>query len=227
VFFFNDNVSQTTSSGVFELLHLLAMKKKNATGNSRNPLALLCFAAFAALCGCGNGVTTSADVIDIGVDITTTPSIPLVDNNLWVEVDFSNDPFWPEAQAPDNACPEEEYGVEEHPDGPWFEVYTEICAYITVEQPLLVDIPIGATVVVRIWHFSISEGDTAFHLVVGVGETPDIIWESEVPVPSGSGLLYDELVMETAYQAGAPVYFHLSNHGSNSWGFIEFSIKSD
>ncbi len=193
----------------------------------RNITAILVISGGFLWGGCGSGTGTTSDVSDPGDEVSSTISTPLVDNYLWTEVPYPEDPFWPEAEAPDNACPEENYAVEDHPDGAWFEVYTDTCAYLTVKQPLLQDVAVGATVVVRIWHFSISEGDTAFHLAVGLGETAHIIWEIDVPVPSGSGLLYDELIMETAFSAGEPVYFHLSNHGSNSWGFIEFSEKTE
>lgn len=162
----------------------------------------------------------SAPAADVG---PTTRS--LVDNHAWTLVPLDADPFVHKDTQGATHCGAGEVGVEELPDGPWFEVETSVCAYMTAQTPLLADMPVGGTIALRIWHFAATGAVGPFWIAVAVGEPPQTVFEATLEAPNTKGgLLHDTWTVEVAWPAGAPVYWHVSNHGSNTWGFIELSV---
>ncbi len=92
---------------------------------------------------------------------------------------------------------------------------------MTVSQPLARDVPAGALMSLRIWHFKISSWEGVFHLAYQIGADTPPEWELEKEVPAESSLITDEWVASRAYKTGEEVYFHLSNHGDNTWSLVE------
>ena len=147
----------------------------------------------------------------------------LVDNRFWVRVEGEQDP-WSESKPSDaEDCTDVDLDVEEQPDGTWFDVVTKGCGYVTVHQTLQHDIPKGAQMTVRIWHFKMSGWEGTFQLAYQIGMDGPPEWKVEKEVPSASGLIYEQWAATRDYQAGDDVYFNVSNHGENTWSLIEFS----
>jgi hypothetical protein len=167
--------------------------------------------------------TTSAD--GDSSEETRSEPVSLIDNWLWIQVSGDNDPFDHTRRAETTVCPEAELNVEQLPDGDWFDVITKNCAYVTVTQPLLADIPTGGTLKIRIWHFAITMGNGPFTLAIQIGKESEPLWTITKPFPSDSGLIFDEFTTQNDYTKGTPIYYHISNHGNNSWGLIEFSYN--
>jgi hypothetical protein len=75
---------------------------------------------------------------------------------------------------------------------------------------------------VRLWHFELSAPDPAqAHAVLLVDGLT--VLDERIPIPKPGGLMVHELRVERDIPAGAPVYFHLHNHGENSWALVELS----
>jgi hypothetical protein len=73
-----------------------------------------------------------------------------------------------------------------------------------------------------VWHFALHAGESAMaHVAVRIGE--QTLLDTTVPIPAAGGLLNIEEVAPESIPEGAPVYFHLHNHGDNSWSFVELS----
>ena len=171
---------------------------------------------------CSNGDAGDPSAVDAAPPGATTHA--LIDNYLWQITTPEEDPFYAEAGDKPEQCEVEDLTVEDFPDGPWFDVNTRGCAYLTVHQASLGPIPAGSTIALRIWHFAITVAQGPFYLAVSVGEPPEIVWETTVDAPTLSGaLLHDKWAAEKDYPTGTPIYWHLSNHGDNTWSFIEFS----
>jgi hypothetical protein len=49
------------------------------------------------------------------------------------------------------------------------------------------------------------------------------VLDERIPIPRPGGLIARQRTLERALPAGAPVYFHLHNHGANSWSLVEVS----
>ena len=75
----------------------------------------------------------------------------------------------------------------------------------------------------RIWHFKMSSWEGTFHLAYQIGFDQAPEWEVDKEVPSESGLIYEQWEASRDFKQGDDIYFHLSNHGENTWSLIELS----
>ena len=186
-------------------------------------LAFLILVTFAFAVGCQSTDSELQGGEDAGA---VEPSVyELVDNRYWLQVTGLDDP-WDGTKLPEaDACTELELDVEELADDIWFDITTKVCGYATVHQTLQHDVPKGALLTLRIWHFKMSSWEGTFHLAYQIGFDQSPEWETKKEVPSESGLIYEQWPASRDYKAGDDVYFHLSNHGENTWSLIEFSAS--
>ena len=186
-------------------------------------LAFFILVTFGFLVGCQSTDSELQGEEDAG---PVEPSVyELVDNRYWLQVAGLDDP-WDGTKLPEaETCTELELDVEELADDIWFDITTKVCGYATVHQTLQHDIPKGALLTVRIWHFKMSGWEGTFHLAYQIGFDQSPEWEMKKEVPSESGLIYEQWPASRDYKAGDDVYFHLSNHGENTWSLIEFSAS--
>lgn len=116
----------------------------------------------------------------------------------------------------------EEFGV--------FEVRTEECNYLHAEQDVLIDVREGDGLRVRLWWQNLiasepSEGHVA--LLVGEGEhAGEVLWEVFVDIPQPSASMVYEFDSPVSVSPGTPLFFHLHNHGNNSWTVAEVARVS-
>jgi hypothetical protein len=148
----------------------------------------------------------------------------LVDHKLWSRVKPAADPF---SDGPAQVDCEFSATNYEYLGDEWaFSVDTGSCNYVTVQQPALRDIASGETIKLRLWHFELSAPEPAeAHAAVMVDGI--LVLDERIPIPAPGGLVVRELRIERAVEAGAPVLFHLHNHGANSWSLVEVSNGSD
>ena len=50
-------------------------------------------------------------------------------------------------------------------------------------------------------------------------------WTKRLPIPAEGGLIVKEVRATSAIPAGSTVFFHLHNHGMNSWALVELSAS--
>jgi hypothetical protein len=155
--------------------------------------------------------------------ITLEPAIErtsLVDSSAWQVMSASDDPF--DDRPEDASCPDGAYMPEFLSEEPVFSVDTGGCTYLTAKQRSLRHVVPGEKLVVRVWHFALHAGESAMaHVAVRIGEKT--LLDTTVPIPAAGGLINIEEVAPESIPEGAPVYFHLHNHGDNSWSFVELS----
>ena len=147
----------------------------------------------------------------------------LVDNRAWERVEGAADPWHSARPAEAALCGDTDLLVEEWGEDVWFDLDTQGCAYVTVRQSLLADVPRGADLSVRIWHFKQSAWEGTFALAYRLGAKGPPEWSLKKEVPAESSLIEDTWPSSRDYVAGDDVYFHLSNHGENSWSLLELS----
>lgn len=178
-------------------------------------LSLLLFTA------CETVTEPALDAVE--TDSKTAEKVELVDNRYWVQVTDSDDPWDAMKSEEAESCTDLDLDTEELSDGVWFDITTKVCAYVTVHQTLQHDVPKGALMTLRIWHFKMSSWEGTFHLAyqIGFDEAPE--WELDKEVPSESGLIYEQWEASRDFKQGDDIYFHLSNHGENTWSLIELS----
>lgn len=171
--------------------------------------------------GCDPSVGDDVDVAN--TELVGPLTHELVDNRYWVQVTGADDPWAGNREADVAECTDPELDVEELADDVWFDITTKVCGYATVHQTLLHDVPKGALLTLRIWHFKMSSWEGTFHLAYQIGFDQSPEWETKKEVPSESGLIYEQWEASRDFNAGDDIYFHLSNHGENTWSLIEFS----
>jgi hypothetical protein len=144
----------------------------------------------------------------------------LVESSAWQVMSAADDPF---ADRPeDAACPDGAYMPEFLSEEPVFSVDTGGCTYLTARQRSLRHVVAGEKLVLRVWHFALHAGESAMaHVAVRIDEKT--LLDTTVPIPAAGGLLNVEEVAPESIPEGAAVYFHLHNHGDNSWSFVELS----
>ncbi len=115
-------------------------------------------------------------------------------------------------------CSEEGVSIEENV----LDVDTGRCNYLALSQPALHGLKAGSALHVRLFHLSLFDPMhevSQAHAAVSIGG--DILWQRWVDIPAAASL-YDERVrLSSDYPAGAPVVFHLHNHGANEWKLLD------
>jgi hypothetical protein len=144
----------------------------------------------------------------------------LVLPELWTPLDAGQDPFddrpavvdcSPLAVMTETLGGERVLGVD-----------TGGCNYLSAAQATLRDVVAGEILKVRLWHFELSAPEPAeAHAVVLVDGLA--VLDERVTIPQSGGLIVKQMRAERAVAAGSPVYFHLHNHGTNSWALVEVS----
>jgi hypothetical protein len=166
------------------------------------------------------GLSSAGQGVPSAPDAATFARSSLIIHELWWMVMPTEDPF---DDRPDTArCERSGLMAELLADESVFSVDTGLCNYVTVSQSTLRDVAAGDTIKVRLWHFALSAPEPAqAHAAVLVDGLR--VLDERVAIPGPGGLLSRELRAERAIPSGAPVYFHLHNHGSNSWSLVEIS----
>jgi len=145
----------------------------------------------------------------------------LVHASLWEVVGAEDDPWAAHrpaglACAPDSAQPEDFAGQLT------FGVDTSACGHATARQALLQDACAGEQAFVWVWREALTgpEGTTST-LAVRVGD--EVLWERRTPIPAPPELIAITAELGADHMQGEPIWFHVRNHGSNSYQLIELS----
>ncbi|MCB9638110.1 MAG: hypothetical protein H6727_04285 [Myxococcales bacterium] len=149
---------------------------------------------------------------------------PLIDAKAWTLTPTSEDPYT--SRRPDKVtCPPEVgYGFELFNEEPSFQVITGECNYITVQQTLRRSLRKDDQLHLRLWYFSLSSFDaTEAFASIRIGEHE--IWSKTLPLPARSNLEYPTLPIPQDIPASTQIFFHVDNHGANSWHLLELSIS--
>ena len=135
------------------------------------------------------------------------------------------DPFSP-LQRTDAFCDPLAHRSEPIVGVPSFTIDSAGCNYLTVVQPALVAVRPGDPIYVRIWHFTLTAPAPAVaYLALQAGDDP--LWSAQLPIPSATGLVIETTTATRAVAAGAPIYFHLQNHGNNSYNLIDVKVGGE
>lgn len=149
-------------------------------------------------------------------DVLSSGALSLIDHAAWELVSEEDDVFDDRNESAN--CSTTGFGVE---DG-FFEVNTDVCQYATFRQGLLEPVHINETIRFVLWHSPLSSPEQATgHLALSIDG--DVLWESNFPVPGPAVVYDDSFELVEAVEEGTPIYFHVHNHGNNSYrlGLIE------
>lgn len=157
-----------------------------------------------------SGIEASPEVVVDGAK----KDIPLLDHTKWVPTPPEQDMFrqkWPTLGA--ERC---QGDFAWHLDQDALELDTEICNFITLEQPMLASIKKGDTLKLGLWHVQLySDKDTEAVVTMYGGETE--IWTKTIAIPARANYYEPSFEATADIPKGTKLSFHLHNHGLNSW----------
>ena len=149
---------------------------------------------------------------DAGFPLWPTPG-------RWEAVTGEDDPFDGTVAAA-RPCGSADYEVE--PD--LFEVQTDACNYVTLVQASQCDLVAGQAVNLAIWHNSLGDqSETMGQIVVMVAG--EVITTIDVAIPSPATNHTMDWSAGRDIAQGTPVYFHMNNHGSNSYRIGDWHLR--
>lgn len=106
-------------------------------------------------------------------------------------------------------------------------VFTEVCNWITLEQPSLREIHAGDEIEIRTLHSQLTAplgGEARISVTLG----DEMIFDERVAIPQPSDFISGSWVAPRDFEAGIPMLFHVDNHGTNNeYALIEVNICQD
>ena len=145
-------------------------------------------------------------------------AMELVTAVLWVPQAPDDDPF--PAHRPDTESCEVGWEVEFEA----LEVNTDRCTYGAFDQPALSEVAPGDAVVIDLWYDDLWAPEPAeAHLAFGTGDAA--WWELHLAVPGPADVLRVEFDAPAAAALGEPVWWHVHNHGSNSYRLQSVTVR--
>jgi hypothetical protein len=144
---------------------------------------------------------------------------PLVDHNLWVSVGASDDPF--DDRPVEVDCSPLAFGYDFIGEDS-MEVDMGGCDYLTVSQASLADVERSDSLYFRLWHNGLVGPEGESHVAVTLDG--ELVWDLRIPIPGESQLITETIESDVAASSGSEVLFHLHNHGSNTYNFLEFTV---
>ncbi len=168
---------------------------------------------------------------------------PLVDNAQWRQTTdgeefFGEPPAGATCPPPEGDCPDFEtdecvvvpsncdvsFVAECFAPFTVLSVYTDVCDWITLEQPSLRAIRKGDEIETRAFHFALNApvgGEARISLTVG----DEMIFDERVLIPQpDSAPLGRTWIATQDFEAGTPMLFHVDNHGDNEYLLVEVNI---
>ncbi len=150
----------------------------------------------------------------------------LINHDLWRLATSAEDPWGEFRPDEDIACPSGARKTEDFAGTYAYSVITLGCSYTTVVQETLVDACAGEDLYVWMWNYALTApADSTAFLGVQIGD--ELVWEDTRAIPSAAALEATRVTLTRDVPMGTPIYFHVRNHGANSYELLELSIVGD
>ena len=148
---------------------------------------------------------------------------PLVNMFGWSVTALDQDPF-DELWSDQVRCREDEHGLELLADLWVYSIQTGNCNWLTIKQTSKNAVRKGDRVRAAIWHFALSAPEAA-SAWVGLATADGILVKIREPIPQPARLVELEFTAQRDITEDTPIYFHVSNHGANSWHLLNIQIN--
>ena len=129
----------------------------------------------------------------------------------WTLAEPASDPFAPEAIGRVR-CTSAAF----RPEATWLEVTTTTCNYATFVYVFTTQVPAGSLIRGELAWATLAAVEPALGTLAFATQA-DLLWSHEVPIPSLADLVAVEFELPEPLPAGSALYFHVRNHGYNSW----------
>jgi hypothetical protein len=184
-----------------------------------------CTVWLAAACAASGGsLALEADSGAPDAAVLAEP-VELVDLGDFTEMDEAADPF--AAMAPGHLpCTPPAFVLEQDPAGSsTLEVRTDVCNFLTLQQPARVPIRRGDTLRLLLWHNTLASLESA-QAYAAVSIAGAIVWSVDVAIPSAAVSYTPTWRASKNIPEGSLVLLHIHNHGANAWRFGELTVQA-
>lgn len=130
----------------------------------------------------------------------------------WVSAAVEEDPFVSELEGRVRCSPFA-YRLE----AGWLEVSTTDCNYATLVHHLAEDVQAGDVVSGEVAWATLASLEPAIGTLAFATAELGVLWTHEVSIPGDASIVRVALPFERAAPAGTALYFHVRNHGYNTW----------
>jgi hypothetical protein len=145
-----------------------------------------------------------------------------VDHFAWTVAAASADPFLPR-RPQGSVCEDGSFRPEISFEEQVIEINTARCDYLTLVQPAKTSVMRGEILYIRLWHYNLTApSGGAAYIAVGFGDC--LMLEEPRPIPSLSRVTVARFPAPISIAAGTPIYFHVDNHGANTYDLVEVSV---
>jgi len=146
-----------------------------------------------------------------GVEPVQRVSSPLTVAENWALAPTEGDPF---GQYVDGRIPCSPFDLRR--EASWLEVSTVSCNYASLLHQFSEDVPAGSVIRGQVAWATLASlapavGTLAFATADGV------LWSHDVDIPGQADIVDVQFVLSQAALAGSGLYFHVRNHGYNTW----------
>ena len=145
----------------------------------------------------------------------------------WQSTSRDEDPFHaliPQDNMSDLSCESMAHGVEEVSPGVWsYSIETDRCHWLTIKQGSRRSIHAGDRVKLKVWHFELHAPQHAV-AHVGLATNKEVLMIAEEVIPQEGRMLKLEAEFTRDLAIGEPIYFHVDNHGANSWHLLDIKL---
>jgi hypothetical protein len=147
--------------------------------------------------------------------------VPLVLGDNWVRVlDPSLDVF-ADQRPPDAVCDDFGWGVD--PFYQALEVQTDMCDYVTLNQPSLEPLEPGDVVAISGFHNTLT-AETPSEGYMAISVDGEILWEFSASIPGDAAPIEESITIDDSFPLGSDVQLHVHNHGPNTWALVSVMV---
>jgi len=158
-----------------------------------------------------NGTATSPGTTAGSSGADTRKPAQLVAADAWFQLDAATDPY------ADHRPETVECGLGGiFVDEGELDIDTNLCNYVTLEQPGLAEVRAGDTLTLVMRHFDLAAPEPATaHVALLLDGT--LAWERTLLIPGPAEVISVDIDAPIDLPIGEPARFHLHNHGQNTW----------
>lgn len=167
------------------------------------------------LCGCKDDAASDPEPEPIAPSWVT-----LVRYDAWTGVARDVDPFvTDEAVVPTCSGP----GFYPEPELSWLEIDTGECSWVTIEAAAATPVERQNRLRLVVSHYDLTAPEPA-QAELELRFDNCEAWSKTVDIPGAAAVYTEEFELPCASAEGDTVFFHLHNHGQNTWQLQELSV---
>lgn len=146
--------------------------------------------------------------------------VELTEAASWLLADPNDDPFSGYADGRVR-CTKADF----RPEATWLEVTTTQCNYASFVSTFAIAAPAGSVIQGQVAWATLAAIDPAVGTLAFATDS-DVLWSHDVTIPGLSDLVAIEFALPDAAPAGSSLFFHVRNHGYNSWQLSPLTLTA-